>query len=222
MNSNQILQKLVGLEESNDGLILLPFQVGTLFLNYGDETKTMYRYEAFMKDDDMKSLIHIGPVAESRGVTYERVIQVLKAAFKDKYYDALCTLNGLVVCDTDEEFVAAMNKIHTYTDDILTEWYNWDDYEDFLGHMLGTHKIIVINSDCIMRAAQEIADSDPCETVSVVYWRGVAQTIIHEAAHLMMDTNLCLDKEDFITDNNEECIEEFCREAYDALPVELR
>lgn len=222
MNSNQILQKLVKLEESNDGLILLPLQVGTLFLNYRDETKTMYRYESFMKDSDMKELLYIGPIAAARGVTSERVLQVIHAAFKDKYYDALCTLNGLVVCDTEEEFVTAMNKIRTYTDDVLTEWYSWDDYEDFLGHMLGTHKIIVINSDCIMRTAQEIADSDPCETVSVVYWRGVAQTIIHEAAHLMMDTNLCLDEEDFITDNNEECIEEFCREAYDALPIELR
>lgn len=222
MKSNDILKELINKEENDEGIILFHTPEGILFFDNATESKTFYRYGAFCRDEDIKPLIHIDAEAKKRGITETKLIQVLKAAYKDKYEDAIATMNGLIVVSDEESFHTLLNKVNTYTNDVLKEWYDWGNMSDYLGKVLTHHRIVVLNSGTTWDTCQEIYRGDPTIGINKLYWRGIAQTIIHECAHLMMDTNECISEEMFITDNDEEAIEEFCRVAYDMLPAELQ
>lgn len=218
MNTSEILSRCIAQEESDDGIILFHTQEGILMYDNNKDGNVFYRYGSFCRDKDIKPLIIIGNAAKERGVTADKILAVLRNAFGDRFEDAVCTMNGLFIVSNEEEFFDAFNNIETYQNDQIREMYSWDDLEEKVGVMLFHHNVCVVNEHLISETANEIADE--FASADTCYWRGIAQTVIHEVRHLMLDTNKCLTEMD--DDSTEDSVEEFCRYAYDMLPAELR
>lgn len=215
MKKKDVLSVLRKDEKDENGEILDKTKDDVTYYDYNTCTTTWFRFEEACSDDYIKGLIHIGEHAASKGLTKDYIISVLKKAFAEDYSDAVCTLAGIIIPSNKEEF-NSMLKATIRTSDDVNEWYDYDDYEHYVGIMLTEHQIVFINEPVIEREAANISVSDYEKREE--YQIGLLVTLIHEMRHLMLETNPFLPEYEFPEEmKDEDEVEEFARSAYEKL-----
>lgn len=215
MKREDVISVLTEDEDNGQGEIIELTDEYASYYDYSDDSTKEFHFEEACTDEYVKSLIRLGEAVKGHGLTEQFIIDVLKKAFGDDYYDAICTMAGLIIPSNEEEF-RCMLKNTIRTGDDVDEWYEWCENEHCVGRMLRQHQIVLINEEAIQRTAKELAYDKWSEKRE--YDIGMLVTIIHETRHLMLDTNPFLPEEEFTEEmKTEESVEAFARERYEAL-----
>lgn len=203
--------------DANDknGEILDITEESATYFDYNSDTEIEFRFEEACTDEHMRSLIHIGSGAANNKLTANYVIAVLKKAFGDDYFDAICTLSGIIIVSNEDEF-KQMLKESIHTSDEADEWYDWEENQEYVGRMFTAHQIVFINENAVAKGAKELSFDKYEERKE--YEIGMLVTLIHEMRHLMLDTNPFLPEDEFPEELREEdAVENFARQAYENL-----
>lgn len=216
MKKRKILNELEEDIELDNGEIINETDKNITYYDYKSENTITFQFEEACTDKYVKSLIHIGESAKNRGLTPNFIINVLKKAFGDLYYDAICTLSGIIIPSNEKEF-NEMLQASFRTSDIATEWYDYFEENNIVGKMYYTHQIVFINEAAISDLSKELSD-DGISSETDEYETGMIMTLLHEMRHLMLDTNILLSEEIIpLTENSEEAVENFSRQQYEKL-----
>lgn len=215
MTKNEVCNVIKEDEENGYGEILDVTDDYAIYYDYQSDIETTFRFEESCTDEYVKSIIHIGKDAKTRGLKEEFIVNVLKKAFGDDYFDAICTLSGIIIPSTEKEFKQMLNDSIRTSDDV-EEWYEWEDNNECVGRMLTCHQIVFINENLIAQKSKELAFSKYEEKKE--YEIGILVTLLHEMRHLMLDTNPFLPEDEFTEEmKSEDSVEAFARERYEAL-----
>lgn len=215
MRKEDVISVLTEDESNGNGEILEVTDDYVSYCDYTDDTTKEFRFDKSCTDEYMSTIIKIGESAKSNGLTEKFIVSVLKKAFGEDYFDAVCTLSGIIVPSNKNEFIK-MLKDTIRTGDDIDEWYSWEDNEHYVGKMLTQHQIVLINEPVIHKMAHEMAEDEQEENKE--YEIGILTTLLHEMRHLMLDTNPFLPEEEFPEElKEEENVEEFARETYESL-----
>jgi len=185
------------------------------YFEYSTDMETKYRFEERISDEIVKQLIHVGDSASKYGLTKDHIIAVLKKVFGDDYPDAVCTLSGIIIPSNENEFYEMLDKSNGVSDD-MREWYDWENEEEFVGHMFSAHQIALVNECKIASTTKEMCGVG--HLYNDEYQIGIMTTLIHEMRHLMLETNVFLPEDEFPeSEKEEDSVEEFCRLKYETL-----
>lgn len=193
------------IEEINDDNII--------WMSHHTFTEVWYQFPEACTDDYVKGLIHIGKGAREKGLTEDYIIAVLKKAFGDDYYDAVCTLAGIVIPSEEDEFYKMSEEANRTSDD-MREWYDFDDDDKCVGLMGSNHQIVFVNEWAIARIVDEMSIYEASNPLKA-YEIGIVTTLIHEMRHLMLDTNLLVKSSE--DEASEEGVENFTLSKYESL-----
>ena len=215
MTKNDVIETLTKDSSEKNGEIIETTETYVEYMDYQSEIETKFRFEETFSDEEMRKLIFIGKGASENCLTKEFIIDVLKKAFGDDYFDATCTLSGIMIPSNEEEFDSMLEAINTTSDD-MREWHQWADEEGLIGHTFVAHQIAMINESAVAAVAKEVSDdSFPYEKE---YQIGMLTTLIHEMRHLMLETNPFLPEDEFPESEKEErAVEEFGLLKYESL-----
>ena len=220
MTKSDIIAELTLDEKNNNGEILDKTNDYIEYIDYESDITMQYRYQESCTDEYMKSRIFISENIAKKGFTADYIIQILKAAFKDDYFDAICTMSGIIIPSNESEWLDMLQKT-IRTSDIISEWYDYTEDCEYLGKMYTTHQIVFINEPKHIEIAKELGDEQ--YPASNEYEIGMITSLIHEMRHLYLDTNLFVSEDHIpLSENKEENVEEFARTAYENLPYNLK
>lgn len=215
MKREDMISVLTEDEKNGQGEIIEITDEYVSYYDCVDDSTKEFRFEEACTDEYVKSLIRLGEGVKKHGLTEQFIVDVLKKAFGDDYYDAVCTMTGIIIPSNEEEFRQMLKDVIRTGDDV-DEWYEWCENEHCVGKMLHQHQIVLINEEEIRNMAKELAYDKWSEKRE--YDIGIIVTIVHEMRHLMLDTNPFLSEEEFPEEmRTEESVEAFARERYEAL-----
>lgn len=215
MNKETTIKELTEDEKEENGEILEQTDEYVLYFDKNTGIETQYRFNEACTDDYVKSRIFVGENAIKKGFTPDYILSVLKAAFGDYYYDAVCIMSGIIVPSNKEEFDEFLKKA-SRTSDNMSEWYYYEEESEYCGKMFYAHQIAYINEALHEKLAEELGD----EIISAEreYETGIIVSLIHEVRHLMLECNQFISEDDIpLSENGENAVEEFARTAYENL-----
>lgn len=202
-------------EQDGCGEIVNTDELGTTYLDFKLDLTTRYMCQESITDEIIKDLIYLGKNIVAAGLTKEHIIAVLKKAFGDDYYDAVCTLTGIIIPSNEAEFYEMLIAANL-TSDVMEEWYEWEDQAECVGRMFSAHQIVFINEAVIDNLSKIlfVYKTD----YEKEYQIGIITTLIHEMRHLMLETNVFLPEDEFPeSEKAEDAVEAFSREKYELL-----
>ena len=223
MYKRDIVQWLNEDQQNGKGLILDVTKEGVNYYDYEND-ETFYRSHKYCTLKWLSSIIYIGEEGKKKGLDEYTIAKMLKAAYGDSFEDAICTLRGIIIYSTEEDFAKGVERFCPDDDlPLLLSEFSYNDMEilNACGRKWHRKQLVFINERAIADTSTEGLD----EFFGYVdnYSLGIYETIIHETRHIMMDTNMFLDMEKYpISDAAEEAVENFCRCRYDRLPKELK
>lgn len=215
MNKETTIKELTQDEQEGNGEILEQTDEYVMYFNENAGIETQYRFNEACTDDYVKSRIFVGETAQRKGFTPEYILSVLKKAFGEYYFEAVCVMSGIIVPSNEDEFDRFMNEA-SRTSDNLSEWYDYESESEYCGKMFYMHQIAYINEALHEQLAEELGD----EIISAEreYETGIIISLIHEVRHLMLDCNQFISEDDIpLSENAEDAVEEFARTAYEKL-----
>ena len=215
MKKDDVLKALKEDEEDGNGEIIDKGKHHSVYYDYNEGIETHFRYEEGCTDRYVADLIHIGSGAAAKGLKKQFLIDVLKKAYGEDYYDAICTCAGIIIPSNGKEFIQMLSATFRNSDDV-NEWYQYCEQENVVGRMFRTHQIVFINEAEIAKLAKTLGDEIISEEEE--YETGIITTLIHEIRHLMLDTNPFLPEDEFpVSEASEDAVEAFCRQRYTQL-----
>lgn len=215
MKKEEVIKELTEDEKNGNGEIIDKTDDYIQYLDYQTDAETQYRYEESCNDEYVRGLIHIGKKARDRGLEEDYIIDVLKKGFGDWYYDAICTLSGIIIPSDETEFKEMIDE-SIRTNDNADEYYDYGEESDVVGKMYFLHQMVFINEEKIESMSKELADE--IFTEDEEYQTGIVMTILHEMRHLMLETHMFISEDQIpLSENAEDAVEEFAVKAYESL-----
>lgn len=218
MNKELLIKELEEDEKIENGEIVERKEEGILYYDYDMGEEIFYRFGEFCTTKHLEEITHVGAIAQNHGLTAQYITEMLKEAYNEgtEFEDMMCTLRGIYVISSEEEFVAAVKEVLETTDDTdslkdyLNDAFSYDDFEHLCGKTWYEKQTAFINEKCIWELADELTDE--FSSFENEYCIGISTTTIHECRHLMLDTNPFLPENTYpIEESSEASVEEFCR-----------
>ena len=143
MKTETMIARVMNMEEANQGVLLFHTNEGMLCFHGATKHKTMYRYEAFCKDEHLQDRIFLNPKVNDPKFTPDLVINALKTVCGDMYHEIIAPINGIVVIENEEDFRNLIWSVETY--DSSDSKFDGVEYSLDLVRGLPEHNMLGIN-----------------------------------------------------------------------------
>lgn len=220
MTEKEVVDTFKKDEADGNGAIISIGDEEAVYLDFDTDVEIPFRYAEYCTDDWLKSLIHIGESAKTKGLTEDFIVEVIKKAFKNDFADAVCNLSGIIIPTDEIEFKQMLDICMKDSDDCPDEWYTWDETQstNCVGRLFSAHHIIFINEPKNNNLAHDLSMDLGSDEFHSEYCAGILVTLLHEVRHLMLDSNPFLPEDIYPEElKDEDEVEAFARNAYDSL-----
>lgn len=181
MKTEQMIARVIGLEEAKKGVLLFHTDYGMLVFHGDTTSKTMYHYEAFCQDKYMKDRMIV--LSDDTRCTKDVILDIMHDTFKDRFHDVTCGLNGILVVNSEKDFQRGL--LHIETHDTSDTRFEGCVLKDEIAFSIDNQNIIVINT-AILNTME--SDED--------YRKALTSALTEQVVHMVRNANHILTEEE--------------------------